>query len=32
MWICVGNLVYYLTMQLIDDGAYKLSNLVGIII
>ena len=32
MWVCVGMLVYYLTLQPIDDVAYKLSNLVELII
>ena len=32
IWVCVDNLVYYLAMQPIDDVAYKLSDLVKLII
>ena len=32
IWVCVGKLVYHLTMQPIDDVAHKLSNLVELII
>ena len=33
IWVlCVGNSVYYLVVQLIDDVTYKLSNLVELII
>ena len=30
--VCVGDLAYSLTVQLKDDAAYKLSNLVELII
>ena len=32
IWVYVGKLVYYLTMQPIDDVIFELSNLVELII
>ena len=32
IWVGVGKLIYYLTMQPIDDVVYKLSSLVELII
>ena len=31
-WVCIGHLVYYLTVQLIGDVAYKLSDLVKAVV
>ena len=32
IWVCIGNLVYYLAVQPIDDMVYKLSDLVKLIV
>ena len=32
IWVCVGNLVYYLAVQPLDDMVYKLSDLVELIV